>query len=274
MKVKTSVTRAWASVLTGTAATESTAIISSSSQVKVVNRCRTASVAISSAKRSVPMFYSRRNISTSHFSLKQIFKFCVVLVDDEPAEMLEIRERGTWRKSSDKTSRMLGNSSLSDGRQPTDYSVRWCLSVNGRYKREIPPSGGQKKQSVTSRVWLIPLQRRRRRKTIGSGRSLDDNFFQKIQSNQKRRGRRRLLEDDEITLCVRIGSGSGLQIEQPSMRIIRMPFTSFRQSVWGEARSNLSVYEIILYTNLLSQLSGRFWISRQTCISWNSIDFK
>ena len=76
------------------------------------------------------------------------------------------------------------------------------------------------------------------------------------------------------SLCVRIGSGSGLQIEQPSMRIIRMPFTSFRQSVWGEARSNLSVYEIILYTNLLSQLSGRFWISRQTCISGNSIDFK
>ena len=201
MKVKTSVTRAWASVLTGTAATESTAIISSSSQVKVVNRCRTASVAISSAKRSVPMFYSRRNIPTSHFSFKQVFKFCVVLVDDEPAEMLEIRQQGTWRKSSDKTSRTLGNSSLSDGRQPTDYSVRWCLSVNGRYKREIPPSGGQKKQSVTSRVWLIPLQRRRRRKTIGSGRSLDDNFFRKIQSNQKRRGRRRLLEDDEITLC-------------------------------------------------------------------------
>ena len=79
------------------------------------------------------------------FLLNKILQFCVVLVDDEPAEMLEIRERGTWRKSSDKTSRMLGNSSLSDGRQPTDYSVRWCLSVNGRYKREIPPSGGQKK---------------------------------------------------------------------------------------------------------------------------------
>ena len=136
------------------------------------------------------------------FLLNKILQFCLVLVDDEPAEMLEIRERGTWRKSSDKTSRMLGNSSLSDGRQPTDYSVRWCLSVNGRYKREIPPSGGQKKNNLWRHAFdSFHCSGEDAGKPSEAGGVWTITFFQKIQSNQKRRGSRRLLEDDEITLC-------------------------------------------------------------------------